>query len=302
VTGVTRGDVHMNTRKVPAAALPGISGAEWVDTTRRPYVEGGTAWVPVREGYGAGAELPERHPYRGRGYQMIGDIAIVHGREPDATEVAEIVRWCRPRAVLHVGSVDGVMRIPQTTVLYGSPGEVKHRESGCTYWLDPAKVMFAQGNRSERMRIAEIIRMSGREERVADLFAGIGYFTIPAARSGAFVHAAELNPVSFAYLQRNIRENGVENRVAASCGDCRDFLDGEYDRVIMGHFDAAGFIEPVLAHVHPGSVLHLHSTGDVTARIRDAVGVAGFSADISVQTVKKYGPHKWHIVQDVVIS
>jgi len=78
-------------------------------------------------------------------------------------------------------------------VVYGSAGEVRHREQGCTFILDPTRVMFAQGNRVEKARIAALVRPG---ERIADMFAGIGYFTIPAARSGARIHAMEINPVA----------------------------------------------------------------------------------------------------------
>ncbi|WP_243669803.1 hypothetical protein [Methanoculleus chikugoensis] len=96
----------MRARKVPAAALADIADAEWVDTSRRPYVEGGIAWVPVREGYSADEDLPEREAYRGRGYHLIGDVAVVHGDAPTEEELAAIVEHCRPpRSRLGEGGV-----------------------------------------------------------------------------------------------------------------------------------------------------------------------------------------------------
>ena len=95
------------------------------------------------------------------------------------------------------------------------------------------------------------------------MFAGIGYFTIPVAGSGARLHAMEINPVAFGYLKRNIRENGLSDHVEPSLGDCRDLLTGTYDRIIMGHFDAASMLQSALLHVHAGSIIHLHSIGAV---------------------------------------
>jgi tRNA wybutosine-synthesizing protein 2 len=162
--------------------------------------------------------------------------------------------------------------------------------------------MFAQGNRSEKMRIAQMVRNSTPVERVADMFAGIGYFTIPVAGSGAHVHAMELNPVAFGYLNRNIVENGLSDRVETSPGDCRDLLTGIYDRIVMGHFDAISMLPSALLHVHEGSIIHLHSIGIVENAIKDLADKAGFSATIHVHKVKKYRPHTWHMVQDVIIS
>ncbi|MDN7013462.1 SAM-dependent methyltransferase [Methanoculleus sp. FWC-SCC3] len=289
----------MRARKVPAAALADIADAEWVDPSRRPYVEGGVAWVPVREGYFADTDLPERETYRGRGYHLLGDVAVVHGDAPTKEELTAIVEHCRPRGVVQVKGFLSEMRIPDIEVLYGTAGEVRHREQGYTFFLDPTKVMFSQGNRNEKARIASLVRPG---ERVADMFAGIGYFTIPAAMSGARVHAMEINPIAFEYLQRNIMANRVRGRVTGELGDCRELLSGVYDRILMGHFDAPSMLGDVLAHVREGSVLHIHSIGDVNETIRERVDEAGFSAAVTSRRVKKYGPHAWHMVQDVTIS
>ena len=289
----------MRTRKVPAAALADIAGAEWVDPARRPYVRGGTAWVPVRPGYPADANLPEREVYRGRGYHLIGDVAVLHGDAPREVELAAIVEHCRPRGIIWVKGYTGAMRIPDTEILYGTAGDVRHREQGYTFILDPGRVMFAQGNRDEKTRIAALVRPG---ERVADMFAGIGYFAIPAAVSGGRIHAMEINPTAFEYLKRNIMENHIEDRVTAEPGDCRDLLAGMYDRILMGHFDAPSMLPDALAHIRPGSVLHVHSIGDASEMIREQVNEAGLSAAITSRRVKKYGPWAWHMVQDVTIS
>jgi len=291
--------VAVRARKVPAAALAGLLDAEWVDRTRRPYVRDGTAWVPVREGFPADEDLPEREVYRGRGYHLVGDIAVLHGDAPTGEELAGLVHHCRPGGVIRVKGFVGEMRIPDIEVLYGTAGEVRHREEGYTFILDPGRVMFAQGNRNEKARIAALVRPG---ERVADMFAGIGYFSIPAACSGARVHAMEINPTAFEYLERNIMANHVADRVTAEVGDCRTLLSGVYDRVLMGHFDAPSMLAEVLAHTRSGSVLHVHSIGDATEAIRERAAEAGFSAAITSRRVKKYGPHAWHMVQDVTIS
>jgi tRNA wybutosine-synthesizing protein 2 len=289
----------MRARVVPIDVLASTADADWVDRTRRAYVEGDIAWVPVREGYPADADLPERVGYRGRGYHFIGDIAVLHGPAPTDEELAAIIRHCRPRGVVRIRSLAGETRIPDAEVLYGTAGDVRHREAGYTFWLDPCRVMFAQGNRSEKTRVASLVRPG---ERVADMFAGIGYFAIPVACSGGEVHAMELNPTAFEYLKRNIRENHVEGHVVAELGDCRTLLDGVYDRMLMGHFDAPSMLDAALAHVRAGSVLHVHSIGDATDPIRESVHTAGYSATITARRVKKYGPHAWHMVQDVTVS
>ena len=291
----------MRVRAVPRENLSEIAGKDWIDPARSPYAEGDVAWVPVKEGMAYTCEIPERHRYTGRGFFMLGNVAVIHGRKPTPEDVDEIVNFRHPDGVLWIDALKEVTRTPKTEVLWGNVGEVCHRESGYVYYLDPRVVMFAQGNRDEKMRMARCIHESPAGSRVADMFAGIGYFTIPMAGSGAQVHAMEINPVAFRYLEKNIQENNLSVLVQPVLGDCRDLLSGEYDRVVMGHFDAIHMLPHILPHVHEGSVIHLHSLGTVDEAIREIIQGTGFSPTIEVHKVKKYRPHVWHIVQDVTL-
>lgn len=292
----------MRARAVPKDQLPKIADEDWIDPARSPFAEGDVVWVPVKAGMVYTHEVPERRQYTGRGFFMIGNVAVIHGKKPKPEDVDEIVSFRHPEGVLWIDAVEGVTRTPITEVLWGDVGEVCHRESGYVYYLDPRAVMFAQGNRDEKMRMARCIRESKLRQRVADMFAGIGYFTIPMAGSGAEVHAMEINPVSFGYLQRNIRENNLTAQVQPALGDSRSLLSGDYDRVVMGHFDAIHMLPQVMPHVAAGSVIHVHSLGTVEGAIREIAEGAGFSPTIEVHKVKKYRPHVWHLVQDVTLS
>jgi len=292
----------MQVRKIAKEELPFLGNADWIDPERSPYVEGTVAWVPVRPGEPYDAEIPERSPYTGTGYYMMGDVAVVHGNKPSDTALRDLIRFRHPRGVLWIETLQGITRTPKTELLWGTAGEVCHKESGYSYYLNPENVMFSPGNRNEKARIAALVREGCGDERVADMFAGIGYFTLPVAGAGARVHAIEINPVAFGYLERNILCNGFVQQVTTTLGNCRDCLQGTYDRIIMGHFDAPTMLPAALAHVKPGSILHVHSIGPVVERIRNSVEGAGFSATIQVHKVKKFRPHAWHVVQDVVIG
>jgi tRNA wybutosine-synthesizing protein 2 len=163
-------------------------------------------------------------------------------------------------------------------------------------------VMFSMGNREEKARIARMVKNNPRPERIADMFAGIGYFTIPLAGAGATVHAMEINPVAYEYLVRSIAANNLSGRITPSPGDCRQLLSGTYDRFVMGHFDAVSMLPDALRHAVPESVIHVHSIGPAEEQIRTHVESAGFSATIHVHKVKKYRPHTWHMVQDVYLA
>jgi tRNA wybutosine-synthesizing protein 2 len=284
----------MKVRRVPPDHLPALTGEDWVDGTRRPYVDQGIAYVPVSDGNDFDLHLPERRTYTGTGFIMIGPIAVLQGEKPTEEEVRKIEAWKHPAGIIWVRSRDGVMRIPDAVVLSGESSLVCHREAGIRYWLDPSQVMFSPGNRQEKARIAGMVRNG---ERVADMFAGIGYFSLPAALAGATVHAMELNPVACEYLCMNVRENRVQDRVTAECGDCRNLLSGRYDRIIMGHFDALSMLDAALAHILPGGTIHLHSAG-----LKPPALDPGYEERLSVESVrrvKKVGPHTWHYVSDL---
>lgn len=292
----------MRVRRARPCDLPAVARMDWVDTNRRPVVQDGVAYVPVKEGERHDLIIPERKPYRGRGYQLLGDLVLLHGNRPTPGEVDEIREWLDPRGILWVQGIAGIERAPRVDLIWGSAGEVHHKEYGCTFSLDPARVMYAMGNLSERHRVVNLVRESGAGERVGDLFAGIGYFTIPLARAGCRVHAMEISPVASGYLLRNIRENDVSDRVLAECGNCRDLLRGEYDRLILGHFDAPDHLPDAIAHAKAGSVLHIHTLRDESDRIGSLAREAGFASAITTRRVKSYAPHTWHMVQDVALS
>jgi tRNA wybutosine-synthesizing protein 2 len=285
----------MRVRRVPVNDLRESGGEEWWERTRSPYVSNGIAYVPVKDGYPADSDLPPRVPYKGRGFYMVGTIAVLHGREPTDEEVLEIESWKNPTGIVWVHSYRGRERIPDIRILSGTSSEVCHRELGMSYWLDPALVMFSQGNRDEKVRMMKEVRPG---ERVADMFAGIGYFSIPIATSGAAVHAMEIYPVAYRYLVRNIRENHLDDLITPGCGDCRDLLSGAYDRIIMGHFDAPLMLDAAFDHIREGGTIHMHSAGRsppvIPEKYRDRCRDEG-----SVRRIKKVAPHTWHYVLDM---
>ena len=51
------------------------------------------------------------------------------------------------------------------------------------------------------------------------MYAGIGYYTLPALKKGCEVHACEWNPDAVYALKHNLKDNGFEATVLE--GDCR---------------------------------------------------------------------------------
>jgi tRNA wybutosine-synthesizing protein 2 len=289
----------MKVRMMPLKEAVSASGSPWVDPDRNIYCENGIAHVPVREGYLSDRDLPGRWRYRGRGYQRIGTMLLLRGRKPIPEEIDELTRWCHPSGILWLKGHTGDLRQPEVELLAGRCDEVVVRENGISFRFDPARVMFSQGNRDEKVRMAAAVR---RNERVADMCAGIGYFAIPMAKAGACVDACEINPDAYRYLVRNTAENGVGENVKAVLGDSRHSLTGVYDRVLIGHFRSVSFLPAALRHIHEGSRLHLHTVGVRAGEIISLCDGARVKARIITRKVKKFGPRRLHMVHDLEIT
>ena len=88
--------------------------------------------------------------------------------------------------------------------------------------------MFCSGNVTERMR-AKSRRLStplasSQPHVVVDLYAGIGYYTVPllVSNTTCVVHACEWNEDSVLALRRNLDTNGVKERCRVWHGDNKE--------------------------------------------------------------------------------
>jgi tRNA wybutosine-synthesizing protein 2 len=254
-------------------------------------------------------------------WSVVGDVVLVRFSEdcPDREAVAEaLLDLHGADTVLEQGDVTGPTREPDVSVVAGSGDtEVVHLEHGTRYALDLATVMFSPGNQAERVRMGEVVEPA---ERVLDAFAGIGYFALPMARAGAEVTAVEINPTAFGYLVENAVLNGVTERLSATLGDCRDVVGpegpgaaahGAADRLVLGHFDAAGDLAELLPALRPGGVVHLHaaSPADADGADEPAVGLETAAAaldrdidDLETRRVKSYAPGIDHVVVDATVE
>jgi len=174
-------------------------------------------------------------------WEKIGNILIIVLDEK-LTSFKELIsenysKILNCKTVLNdVGGITGEYRTPNVEILYGTNDtETIHKENGVIFKLDPQKVMFSSGNMDERIRIGKI---PNSEEVVVDLFAGIGYFTLPIAVHSRpkKIIAVEKNPDAFNFLSQNIVLNKVSRIVEPIKGDNRKVAPKNVaDRVILGY-------------------------------------------------------------------
>lgn len=248
-----------------------------------------------------------------RKWELLGDVLLMKipsGLEGLKETVARAyAEELVAKTVLRDLGIEGDLREPSVEVLFGSDTETTHKENGVLFRLDCARLMFSSGNVDERIRMATI---TGRGEVVVDMFAGIGFFSVPiAVHSGPrTVHAIELNPVAFHYLQENIALNGVGDIVIPHLGDNRDFEpEGIADRVIMGYLtDTHHFLPKALDLLKDdGGIIHYHEKCPNELletrpldRVKREVEINGMEPELlDSRTVKSYAPGVSHVVLDV---
>lgn len=247
------------------------------------------------------------------GWQVIGEIIIVSLREELEKYKKEIggaflSLYPGCRTVLLDRGISGKMRMPVREVIAGRETVTVHRENGCLFKLDAARVMFSQGNLAEKKRMSKL----GKGETVVDMFAGIGYFSIPMAvhSKPGKIFAIEINPVAFGYLKENIALNRVEGIIEPIRGDCALVTPrGIADRVIMGYLDAHEYLEHGIRALLPGGILHYHEAVPEAVerrpieRVTGAAGRLGRRVEVlGVRRIKKYSPGVWHVVVDARVD
>ncbi|SMD30428.1 tRNA wybutosine-synthesizing protein 2 [Picrophilus oshimae DSM 9789] len=162
---------------------------------------------------------------------------------------------------METGRIHGDLRKPSLKLIYGSGGETLHLENGVKYLLDPEKVMFSPGNINERSNIYE--DLNGKV--FMDMFAGIGYFSIPALKykrpSGAIL--CDINPEAIKFLKRNIEINNIKTRVEIFNCDSRLISSKiKADYIMMGNFKSIEFLPHALSHIKNNGKISMHYLTD----------------------------------------
>jgi Met-10+ like-protein len=205
-----------------------------------------------------------------------------------------------------------------------SPGWIRVTEQGIRQSFDMTRVMFSRGNISEKIRFGKIVQFG---EDILDMYAGIGYYTLPAIIRGKARHvvACEWNKDAIYALRHNVHDNNVTDRVTILEGDCRQSatdhnLVGLFDRVSLGLLPSSegGWKTAVRALKNEtGGWLHIHGNVPNSEQAAWAIWTCKSLLDICneigrpddwvvlcnhVEKVKSFAPTVSHFVADIFVG
>lgn len=236
-------------------------------------------------------------------YKKIGDILIVGDGFPD-DDFEGLCERHNVKTVMKIDHIQGTKREPVYKVLYGSETETVNKENGCLFKLDLAKVMWSKGNNNERLRIAKLVEDN---ETVIDMFAGIGYFSIPIGvhSNAKQVYAIEINPNSYHYLCENIELNKLDN-ITPILGDSMvETPKLKADRILMGYVKTTHhYLKVAIDSLNEGGIIHYHET--VPEKLMESRPIDRIVAQagdrevelLKINKIKKYAPGVEHVVID----
>jgi len=242
------------------------------------------------------------------GVDVVGDIAIVRlgdfsSREKKKVAKALLEELRNVRVVLEQeGGIEGEYRLRKLSHLGGEKRTLTvHRENGCSYRVDVARCYFSPRLSTERLRIASEVRPS---ERVLNMFAGVGPFSIPIAKlKGARVLSCELNKSAAGFHLENDRLNRVEELVEVVNADAHDLpkiTKRKFDRVLMPlPSEADKYLPTALAMAKKGGNVHYYrhvlgeDESEAAASLREELSaLLPRSTRFTVRRVREVGP-RW---------
>ncbi len=249
------------------------------------------------------------------GVDVIGDIAVVRLEGFSVREKRKIAKALlgemKNVAVVmeQEGAVEGEYRLRKLLHLAGEKRTLTtHRENGCAFKVDVARCYFSPRLSTERLTVARAVR---KKERVLNMFAGVGPYSIPIAKlAGAKVVSCEINEVAARLHEENDRINKVEDLVTVICGDAAELPSMtrlKFDRVLMPlPQEADRFFPAALSMAKKGGVIHYyrHLLGvdeeEASGGLRqELAGLLPRSAKYSIRKVRDVGPRWLELVAEI---
>ena len=202
-------------------------------------------------------------------FDQIGDIIIV--RIPDSLlpkkkiigeTLLQEVKIAKS-VFYQASAVEGDFRTRNLEVLAGEDEtETEYKEFGCKFTVDVENAFFSPRLSTERERIANLVKDG---ETIVNMFAGVGMFSIMAAKKKKCkVYSIDINPVASKLCEKNISSNKLLGNVISINGDASNIikkqLENKSDRTLMLLPERSDeFLQSAINATKSGGIIHYYS-------------------------------------------
>jgi tRNA (guanine37-N1)-methyltransferase len=182
--------------------------------------------------------------------------------------------------------------------------------------VDVENTYFSPRSSTERLRIA---KLTSENEVIANMFAGVGTFSIIIAKMNKTckIYNIDCNPFANEMSIINAKLNRVQNRVFPLCGDAKDIIHdqirGQCDRVLMPLPERSSeFVDSAVLALKGGRgvihfFVHVKANSKNTAREKAESHIQTVfnkyrHENLHTRIVREVGPRVYQIVSDVCTS
>ena len=253
-------------------------------------------------------------------FDQIGDIIIV--RIPDSLlskkEIIGKILLEKVKIVQGVfyqsSAVGGDFRTRKLENLAGKNSTITtYKEFGCKFTVDVENAFFSPRLSTERERISNLIQ---DDELVTNMFAGIGMFSVLAAKKKkCTIYSLDINPIASKLCEENIKLNKLVGDVISINGDAtkiiKEKLIDKSDRTLMLLPEKSDeFLQSAIDATKNGGIIHYYSHIHADKKsdasklsIEHYLQVTPVDSEIlNSKIVRAVGPRYYQTVVDVKIS
>jgi tRNA (guanine37-N1)-methyltransferase len=283
------------------------------------------------------AELPNKlKKWIPQSYDIIGDIAVIEFEQNNLLPkekydklkklVAEkliSINKSILKVFEKVSEVKGLYRLRDFKILSGEDkSETIHKENKCKFKLDIKKTYFSPRLGFERKRISSLDYKES--EKIIDLFAGVGPFSIQIAKNhNVLVNAFDVNPDAYNYLLENLKINKLKGTIIPYQRDVLELLNptdelgltlkNQADRIIMNLPEKSLEYIRVACYLmcDSGGIIHIYQFSEKPNSIKKSIQNAnseltknGWQIEkiMNAKVVKPFSPKADLIILDLHIK
>ena len=211
-------------------------------------------------------------------------------------------------------AVEGDFRTRKLEILAGKEDtKTEYKEFGCKFIVDVENAFFSPRLSTERNRIANLVQDG---ETVTNMFAGIGMFSIIAAKmKNCVVYSLDINPIASELCEKNIEINKLKGKIISINGDASEIIKEKLidksDRTLMLLPERSDeFLEDAIKTTKNKGIIHFYSHIHADKKSEAAklteeyfLKISPIKAEIlDSKIVRPVGPRYYQTVVDVKIS